>query len=323
MKMLQAIKTDILAGGVIDKTQALVLLTVSLDELCAAANEIREFFCGNTFDICTIINGKSGRCSENCKYCAQSSFYQTDIAEYPLLNTDEIITQAKYNEERGVLRYSIVTSGKALDNQELEKVCESIRKIKSQAKISVCTSFGLLDETQFKKLKSAGVDRIHNNLETSRDHFPNVCTSHTYEDKISAIRAAQKAELDICSGGIMGLGESVEDRIDMAFTFRELGINSIPINMLNPIPGTPYENSKLLTHDEICRIVAIFRFVLPKSTIRLAGGRGLLCDKGRKCFCSGANAAITGDMLTTAGVSIQDDMKMIEELGYKVALRNE
>jgi biotin synthase len=323
MEMLLTIKDDILAGRLIDKEQALALVTVPLDELCMAANEIRDFFCGNVFDICTIINGKSGKCSENCKYCAQSSFYQTKVDEYPLIDTSEIVAQAKYNDERGVLRYSIVTSGKNLNDHEIDKVCESIRVIKTQTKISVCVSLGLLNEAQFKKLKSVGVERIHNNLETSRNYFQNVCTTHTYDNKISAIKVAQKAGLSVCSGGIMGLGESMDDRIDMALTLRELGVHSIPVNILNPILGTPYEKNKILTNDEMCRNVAIFRFILPNAFIRLAGGRGLLPDKGRKCFLSGANAAISGDMLTTAGVSIQNDMKMIDELGYKVTLRNE
>lgn len=323
MKIIQAIKNDILAGKLIGKEQALTLVTEPLNELCIAANEIREFFCGNDFDMCTIINGKSGRCSENCKYCAQSVLYKTKVDEYPLLDTNELVAQAKYNDERGVLRYSIVTSGKRLKDDEVDKVCESIKAIKEQTNISVCVSFGLLNETQFKKLKSVGVDRIHNNLETSRSYFSNVCTTHTYDDKISAIHAAQKSGLGVCSGGIIGLGESMEDRIDMALTLRGIGINSIPINMLNPIPGTPYENNKPLSNDEMCRVIAIFRFILPKAFIRLAGGRGLLPDRGMKCFLSGANATISGDMLTTSGIYIENDMKMIDELGYKLVIRHE
>ncbi|WP_333657501.1 biotin synthase BioB [Tissierella praeacuta] len=323
MTIIQTIKNDILVGKLIKKNQALNLITAPLKELCIAANEIREFFCGDNFDICTIINGKSGKCSEDCKYCAQSVLYKTKVDQYPLLDTNELVEQAKYNEERGVLRYSIVTSGKRLQDNEVDKVCESIKVIKEQTNISVCVSFGLLNEKQFKKLKSVGVDRIHNNLETSRSYFPKICTTHTYDDKILAINAAQRSGLSVCSGGIVGLGENMEDRIDMALTLRGLEINSIPINMLNPIPGTPYESNKLLTNEEMCRIVAIFRFILPKAFIRLAGGRGLLPDKGMKCFLSGANAAISGDMLTTSGISMEDDMKMIDDLRYKVVLRNE
>ena len=242
----------------------------------------------------------------------------TEIEEYPLLAVEKIKEQAKYNEEKGVLRYSIVTSGKALNDTEVEHVCESVREIHKESKIKVCVSGGLLNETQFRKLKQAGVTRVHNNLETSRQNFPNVCTTHTYEDKIAAIRAAWKAGIEVCSGGIMGLGETVEDRIDLALEVRKLGVKSMPVNLLNPIPGTPYEHNPVLTTEEMRRIVAVFRFLLPDAWIRLAGGRGLLPDKGRSCFTSGANAAISGDMLTTAGITIERDMQMLGELGYIV-----
>ncbi len=318
MEMLQKMKNDVLSGKLIGKEEALALIDAPLDELCYAANEIRNFFCGNSFDLCTIINGKSGRCSEDCKYCAQSVFSHSEIKEYGLLDEDKIVSAAKYNNERGVSRYSIVTSGKAVSDAELDKICESVRKIISETGMSVCVSLGLLNETQFAKLKSAGVDRIHNNLETSRNYFSKICTTHGYDDKISAIKAAKKAGFFVCSGGLMGLGESMEDRIDMALELRELGIRSVPVNMLDPIPGTALEHNKILDDDEMRRIVAIFRFILPDAFIRLAGGRRLLGDHGKKCFVSGANAAISGDMLTTSGFSIQSDIKMIKELGYEV-----
>ena len=266
-----------------------------------------------------IVNGKSGKCTENCKYCAQSSYYRTEVESYPLLETDELIKQAEYNQQRGIFRYSIVTSGRKLNRQEVEQACESIRKLRKTTNLSICVSFGLLDETEFQMVKNAGATRIHNNLEASANYFPNVCTTHTQEDKIKSIQAAQKAGLSICSGGIMGLGESMEDRIDLALSLKKLGVSSVPINMLNPIPGTPYENNPRLTEEEMCRIVAIFRFILPNAYLRLAGGRGLMKDQGKKCFQSGANAAITGDMLTTSGITIQRDMELIKELGYQVA----
>ena len=287
-----------------------------LEELCKAADEIREHFCGNRFDICTIINGKSGKCPEDCKFCAQSAYYHTAAEEYPLLDTKEIVRQAKYNADHGVHRFSIVTSGRSLKDAEIEQMCEAIREIREQTDIKVCASFGLLDEGQYCRVKEAGVSRIHNNLETSRRNFPNVCTTHTFEDKVNAVKAAKAAGLSVCSGGIMGLGETEEDRIDMAFTLRELGIRSVPVNMLNPIPGTPYEGNARLTVDDMRRIVAVYRFILPDAFIRLAGGRGLMEDKGEGAFCSGANAAITGDMLTTAGYTIETDMEMLRRLGY-------
>lgn len=322
MNLIDNLKEKVLSGSEITKEEAMKLYQEPLEKLTRAADEIRQHFCGNGFDICTIINGKSGRCSENCKYCAQSSFYHTKVEEYPLLGTDEIVEQAKYNDERGVLRYSIVTSGKRLSEKEIDKMCETIREIKKQTDIEVCISFGLLKEEEYRKLREAGATRVHNNLETSRRNFPNVCTTHDFEDKIAAIRAAKNAGLSVCSGGIMGLGETIEDRIDMALTLRELKINSVPVNMLNPIPGTPYEKNPRLTEDDMRRIVSVYRFLLPKASIRLAGGRGLLSDKGKSCFESGANAAISGDMLTTAGITIETDMNLLDALGYKPKLWN-
>ena len=313
---VKRMKEKINSGGAVTKDEALLLYGGALEELCKAADEIREHFCGNRFDICTIINGKSGKCPEDCKFCAQSAYYHTAAEEYPLLDTKEIVRQAKYNADHGVHRFSIVTSGRSLKDAEIEQMCEAIREIREQTDIKVCASFGLLDEGQYCRVKEAGVSRIHNNLETSRRNFPNVCTTHTFEDKVNAVKAAKAAGLSVCSGGIMGLGETEEDRIDMAFTLRELGIRSVPVNMLNPIPGTPYEGNARLTVDDMRRIVAVYRFILPDAFIRLAGGRGLMEDKGEGAFCSGANAAITGDMLTTAGYTIETDMEMLRRLGY-------
>lgn len=312
----------ILSGKAITKEDALNLYNSPLDELCRCADEIRKHFCANKFDICTIINAKSGKCSENCKYCAQSSFYSTCVQEYPLLSPQEVAKQAKENFERGVLRFSIVTSGKKLSDSEVEKVCEIIKAIKNECGIKVCTSCGLLNKEQFTKLKEAGASRVHNNLETSEKNFSNVCTTHSFQDKVNAIRAAQSSGLSVCSGGIMGIGETPEDRIDMAFSLKELGIKSVPINMLNPIKGTPYENLSPLTEDDMRRIAAVYRFILPDASIRLAGGRGLMEHKGYDCFKSGANATISGDMLTTAGITIEKDIETIEALGYERGLCN-
>ena len=244
----------------------------------------------------------------------------TGAAEYPLLSPQKLTEQAKKQEAQGVLRYSIVTSGRRLSEAEVDALCQAIRQIKRETGIYVCVSVGLLDISQFRKLKEAGAERAHNNLETSRRNFPNICTTHTFDEKAEAIRAAQEAGLSVCSGGIMGLGETVEDRIDMAQSLRELGVKSVPLNMLNPIPGTPLAQNEKLQEAEMRRIAAVYRFILPDASIRLAGGRGLLPDKGKSCFQSGANAAITGDMLTTAGITVQTDRTMLQELGYEVRL---
>lgn len=324
MEKIQELKEKVFCGDLLEKQEIMELLEAPLEELSQAADEIREHFCGNRFDMCTIINGKCGKCSEDCKYCAQSIHFHTNCEEsYPLLSTDKLLEQARHNKEQGVLRYSIVTSGKRLSDREVEQVCDSIRSIRRETGIEVCVSFGLLGIEQFKKIKEAGASRVHCNLESSERYFKEVCTSHTYQEKIETLKAAKEAGLSVCSGGIMGLGETMEDRVDMAFALRNLGVTSIPVNLLNPIPGTPYEKNRVLSNEELIRIAAIFRFIIPDASIRLAGGRGLLPDKGRKCFKSGANAAISGDMLTTAGITVETDMELLKELGYEVRLSHE
>lgn len=321
MTTVNELKTKVLQGGTITRAEAITLLNAPLEELTKAANAIREKICGGGFDLCTIVNGKCGKCSEDCKYCAQSAHYHTACTEtYPLLSTEELVAGAKHNKAQGVLRYSIVTSGRALSDKEIEEICTSIKAIKKQVGIEVCVSFGLLNKKQFEKIHQAGASRVHCNLESSPRYFPEICTTHTYDEKIATLKAAKDAGLSICSGGILGLGETMEDRIDMVLTARNLGVKSIPVNVLNPIPGTPYEHNKVLTKEEVCRTVAIFRFLIPDAAIRLAGGRGLLGDKGKSCFTSGANAAISGDMLTTAGITVKTDLALLKDLGMEVKL---
>ena len=289
-----------------------------MEPLCRKANELRRHFCGDGFDLCSIVNAKSGRCSENCRFCAQSAWYPTRIAVYPLRDTEELVAEAKRQEAQGMLRYAIVTAGKKVTGEELDQICRAAERILRETNLSVCASVGLLGEAEYRQLKQAGVDRVHNNLETSRQHFPHICTTHTFGDKCAAIRAAQAAGLSVCSGGILGMGETAEDRIDLAFTLDELGVDSVPVNLLNGIPGTPLAGQPRLAEEELRRTVAVWRFLLPKVTIRLAGGRGLLADKGEGCFRAGANGAISGDMLTTAGISGRTDRQLVEKLGYEV-----
>uniref|UniRef100_N2AGQ6 Multifunctional fusion protein n=1 Tax=Eubacterium plexicaudatum ASF492 TaxID=1235802 RepID=N2AGQ6_9FIRM len=281
MMNLEYLTEKVLDRDVITKEEALFLYSRPLEPLCKSADKIRRYFCSEQFDLCTIINAKSGGCPENCRFCTQSSHSRTQAECYPLLSAERIVAQAKKNQEQGVLRYSIVTSGKCLSDREIDQLCEAIRQIKKEVGISVCVSFSLLTEEQFRRLKEAGVTRVHNNLETSRRNFPHICTTHTFDDKIRAIRHAQAAGLLVCSGVIMGLGETAEDRIDMAVSLRRLGIKSVPVNLLNPIPGTPMEKQKPLDNEELRRIVAVYRFLLPDASIRLAGGRGLLADQGK------------------------------------------
>ena len=301
----------------ISKNEATELLNTDLKVLSYCAEQIRKKFCDSKFDMCSIINGKSGKCSENCKFCAQSAHYKTNIKEYSLLDTDSIFDVAKHNWNKKVKRFSIVTSGKKLTDEEIDLVCKTYEKIKKECNIMLCASMGLLTKQQFIKLKKSGVSRYHCNLETSREFFPNICTTHTYNDKINAINIAKKTGFEICSGGIFGMGETFQDRIDMFFELYNLGVKSVPINILNPIKNTPFENNKILSQEEVLRIVAIARFILPDAFIRLAGGRLLFKDKGVSLFSSGANATITGDMLTTNGTSIGEDFNTIKKLGFK------
>jgi len=270
--VIQNIKNKILNGFQIKKEDAMRFINADLEKLSTASNELRQHFCGNAFDICAIINGKNGRCSENCKFCAQSVHYKVSIEEYPLLDCKSLLKDAIYNFDKGILRYSVVTSGKKLVEDELESVCNSYSEIRKNSDIFLCASHGLLSLEKLLKLKNVGVQRYHNNLETSRRNFPNICTTHTYEDKMKTIKAAKKAGLEVCSGGIIGLGETMEDRIDMALDIRELGVKSVPVNILSPIPETPYGKLTVLTANEVRKTVAIFRFILPEAAIRLAGG---------------------------------------------------
>lgn len=305
-------------GSLLSKEDALKLTDADHKNLGTAADRIRRHFCGNVFDLCTIISGKSGRCPEDCKYCAQSMHYSTYIDEAPLLGSETILDAAKQNAAQGIHRFSIVTSGKRLSDKEIDSLCDSVSAIRKATPLKVCVSAGLLTPQQYEKLRDVGVVRIHNNLETSKEFFPSICTTHTIEDKIAAIKAAKDAGLQVCSGGIIGLGESMTDRIDLALLLRELNIRSIPINILNPIPGTPLERQPSLPYEEIVKTIAIFRFLLPDVFLRLAGGRGLMPDGGRACFLSGANAAISGDMLTTSGITVETDITMITNCGFDI-----
>ncbi len=293
-----------------------VFIEAPLSQLREGADRLRAHFVGEAVELCSIINGKSGRCSEDCRYCAQSCHYHTGAGEYPFLPTEEIVAAALANASEGVHRFSIVTAGRRLAGADFESAIKAYRAIKETGTIALCGSHGLLNQKQFVALKEAGVTRYHENLETSRRYFPSICTTHTYDDKIKAIKSAQAAGLSVCSGGIFGMGETWEDRFDMALSLAELGIKSIPLNVLTPIPGTPMETYDVLKEEEILRTIALFRYCNPDAHIRFAAGRGVLSSFGEVAFTSGVSAAITGNMLTTAGGStIQKDKEMLRALG--------
>lgn len=289
-----------------------------LDSLCRGADEIRRRLRGDRADLCSIINGRSGRCGEDCKFCAQSSCHNAKINEYPFLEPEEILEDCRRHERQGVGRYSVVTAGRALNGREMDLALRAYRSMKENCKIELCASHGLLSQEDFYRLAEAGISRYHANIETSRRNFPNICTTHTYDDKLEVIRRARNAGLAVCSGGIIGMGETWEGRVDMAFSLYEMEIKSIPINILQPIPGTPFGTLPPLSEEEILRTIAMFRYINPDAEVRLAAGRNSMEHSGKKVFTAGANAAITGDMLTTSGNNIADDMAMLTSMGFEV-----
>jgi biotin synthase len=293
-------------------------LSAASSELFEGANMIRKALCGNHIDLCSIINGRSGRCSENCKFCSQSTFHKTGIKEYDFLDPDIILEACKESDSKGVHRFSIVTSGKTLTGKDFEKAIIAYKKMHKECKIGLCASHGFLTLDEFYRLKEAGVSMYHENIETSRRYFSNVCTTHTYEDKIHSIELAKSAGLKICSGGIIGMGESWNDRIDMAISLSELQVTSIPINALIPVKGTNYENLSPLSEDDILRTIAIFRYINPTSYIRMAAGRSYFKDGGSSLFLSGANAILTGDLLTTVGYSTKQDIEMLTNMNFDI-----
>lgn len=319
MKALE-LANEIINGRRINSSDDLSFFTqCDLDSLCKGADKIREYFCKDKVDLCAIINGRSGKCPENCKYCAQSAFNNTNCEVYGFISEDKILEACKLHEDEGVDRFSIVTSGRSLAGDEFEKALNAYKRMNKECDIELCASMGFVDREQIQRLKTVGVSRYHHNIETSRKNFPNICTTHTYEQKIQTIKMLKEEGMEVCSGGIIGMGEDWEDRIDMAISLAELGVDSIPINALMPIKGTPFENMPRISEEDILRTVAIFRYINPTAHIRLAAGRALLTNDGEKAFCSGASATITGNMLTTvACATIRSDREMLIRLGRSV-----
>lgn len=317
--MIRKYTEKILAGGELSYDEALqIAKTNEPATLYQEADRLRSHLHSNSFDLCSIVNAKSGNCSEDCKFCAQSSHNEVEVASYDLVDPAEAIRLAKENEENGVQRFSLVTSGKEVTEKSLIEFKRIYRELKRDTKLDLCASMGFLTMEKAIKLKEMGVTRYHCNLETSRSFFPNVCSSHTWDEKVATIRIAQDAGLEVCSGGIIGLGESLEQRLELAFELRELGILSVPLNILNPIKDTPFEELPPLRLGEVLTCVAMFRFIMPQAVIRIAGGRNLLGENQHKCFTSGANGSIVGNYLTTIGNSLKQDLEMFRELGFDV-----
>jgi len=319
MDFIEKLKQKAIKKEVISSGKALELFiegSNALYRILAAASEIREHFKGKEIILCGITNAKSGRCSEDCKFCAQSSHYETDVPSYPLKPAKEILAEATLAQKDGVEFFSIVTSGKRVKTQkewkEIFKAVEGIRKIG----VMPCASLGIIDKARARELREAGLYRYHHNLETARSYFPTICSTHDYQEDIETLRAVRAAGLSVCSGALFGMGESVSHRIELAETLRELDIDSVPINILNPIPGTPLSHVPPLPPTEILMTIAVYRFMLPDKDIKLCGGkeRNLrqLLPLG---IVAGANSLMTGNYLTTTGRVSKLDHEMIIDLG--------
>lgn len=319
---IQQLAKDIIAGRRLTRDDDLTFFeTVDLEQLAAGAYEIREALCCNHVDLCTIINGRGGRCSENCKFCAQSAHNHTGCEEHGMLEPEVVLEDCRKREAAGVHAYSIVTAGRTVEGKELDTLVHTYELLHKECHVRLCASHGLISEEAFTRLKEAGVTMYHANIETSKRNFPNICTTHTYEDKIREIKLAKAAGMTVCSGGIIGMGENWQDRLDMAVSLAELEIESIPINALIPVKGTPLGDVEPLTEDEIIRTVAMFRFINPNAYIRMAAGRNYFSDGGRRLFLSGVNATITGDMLTTVGNNTEQDKAMLKNMGFDLEVQ--
>lgn len=309
MKLLEEIKERLLAGGKITREEASkIAAEADLDALCDAADEICRHFQGTTVDSCSIVNARSGNCGEDCKWCAQASRHHTGCTTYRFLSEEDTMEAARHNEREGIRRFSLVTSGRTLSDSDLDEFCRIFKRLDDETDLYLCASMGLLSKDQLARLKEAGVKRYHCNMETSKGYFPTLCTTHKPEDKEATIRAARELGMDICSGGIIGMGETLEQRLDFAFELAELDVDSVPVNILDPIPGTPLENTPLISEEDIIRTAAMFRLILPSKSIRFAGGRMRLSQESMlRMMTGGVNGVLMGDMLTTVSNTIADD----------------
>lgn len=323
MERIHELAKKSISGDLLSKEEALKLCSddVDLVSLIWAANKVRERFFGGKVSFCSIVNAKSGRCPSDCIFCAQSSRYGAEIKVYPMMGKSELLEAISRAAGPAVGRVGIVTSGlRAPKGTELDVLLECVREAGRDTKVGICCSLGQIDEQQASLLKEAGVTRYHHNLESSARFYKNVSRMIDYDDKIATVRAARSAGLETCCGGIFGLGESFEDRVELAMTIRELSVDSVPLNFLRPVKGTPSGNSPPLTPREALRIISLFRLILPDRTIRVCGGREfILRDMQSWMFHAGANGAILGNYLTTAGRPPEQDLRMIQDLGLEVS----
>jgi len=313
----------ILQGNDITFDEAMALTEIEETDipiLLGVANKIREKFTGSYVDTCQILNARSGGCSENCKFCAQSVHHDVNVDVYPLMSEDDIIKAAQRAEADHAYRFCVVTAGCGMEGDaDFAKIATAIKRIGNETSLQRCCSLGTLQEDHVNTLKLVGITRYHHNLETSESYFKEICTSHTYQERVDTIKRVKAAGLEVCSGGIIGMGETWRQRIELAFTLKELNVDSIPINVLNPVKGTALEHQEKLPPMEILQTFAIFRLILPNKIIRYAGGRehnlGELVPLG---FLSGVNGMLIGNYLTTEGRGASKDLQTVANLGLKL-----
>jgi len=310
-----------LDGAQIDREQIDRLLAEAENDLCDLfywANRIREKFFDDKVKICSIVPGRLGGCNQDCKFCAQSTRYKTPYAKARLISDEQILDAAKQTKAAGVTTFGIVYSGNTVGEKELVRLRNLISQIRNSIGLDVCASLGVMTVRQAASLVDAGLTRYNHNLETSERHFANIVTTHKYSDRVETIQAAKQAGLRVCAGGIFGIGETEDDTVQMALQLRRLDVDAVPMNFLHPIEGTPLANQKTLEPRQILKIIALYRFILPKKTLKIAGGRTRnLRDLQSWMFCAGANAILSGNYLTTTGRAVEEDLQMLADLGLQ------
>lgn len=324
-EFLKVLTDRIISGGFITREEADSIVSLHTHEemvmLICHATMLRSCFKGAGIELCSIVNAKSGRCTEDCIFCAQSARYPTEIKTYPLLGTAEVLEKAREAERAGAVRFAIVTSGRGiLSNRELGSVCALIKGIRAGTNLIPCASLGLISDEQIRSLRDAGLERYHHNLETAAGRFPRICTTHSYQDRVRTIRTARKAGMEVCAGGIFGIGETPQQRIELAFALRELDVDSVPLNFLHPVRGTPAEHYPPVPPVEMLKTIALFRFVLPAKDIRVCGGREAgLRTLQPLMYLAGASGTMAGNYLTTSGRNPEIDRQEIEDLALAVS----
>ncbi len=321
-KTIQKVGDRVLSGQSVSMKDLMPLLDLKgpeVMELASVANRVRVEFNGNRIDLCSLLNAKSGRCPEDCAFCAQSAHYRTGAPVYPLMPVEDMVREAHEAEKRNKGRFCLISSGRQLSDKEFETVLEALGQIREETELALDCSLGSLTIERAEALKKVGVTRYNHNLETAESHFPKICTTHSFQDRVRTIEILKEQGFSICCGGIVGLGESPEQRLELAFSLRELEIDCVPINILNPRPGTPLEHSDPVPPMEIIKTIALFRLILPKGTLKIAGGREVnLRDLQSLALVAGANGLIVGNYLTTPGRSAAEDLTMVRDLGFEI-----